>query len=81
MPVNLAYVLGALLLILSVAVAFAVTTALAATIVGYVVLTTTCNLLKQIAVVDMVAVAAGFVLRAVAGRRRPACRSPTGSSS
>ena len=67
-PVNLAYVLGALLLILSVAVAFAVTTALAATIVGYVVLTTTySNLLKQIAVVDMVAVAAGFVLRAVAG--------------
>lgn len=67
-PVNLAYVLGALLLILSVAVALAVTTALAATIVGYVVLTTTySNLLKQIAVVDMVAVAAGFVLRAVAG--------------
>jgi decaprenyl-phosphate phosphoribosyltransferase len=67
-PVTVAYVGGAVLLAASVAVAFAATPELAATIVGYVALTTAYStVLKNVAVVDLVAVAAGFVLRAVAG--------------
>lgn len=67
-PVNLAYTLGAVLLLSAVALSFAASAALAATVVGYVVLTTAySSYLKHVAVVDMVAVAAGFVLRAVAG--------------
>ena len=47
---------------------FAATPQLAATILGYVALTTAYStVLKNVAVVDLVAVAAGFVLRAVAG--------------
>jgi decaprenyl-phosphate phosphoribosyltransferase len=67
-PVTVAYVGGAVLLAASVAVAFAATPELAATILGYVALTTAYStVLKNVAVVDLVAVAAGFVLRAVAG--------------
>jgi decaprenyl-phosphate phosphoribosyltransferase len=67
-PVGVAYVGGAVLLAASVALAFAATPELAATIVGYVALTTAYSAgLKNVAVVDLVAVAAGFVLRAVAG--------------
>ncbi|HEX2563083.1 MAG TPA: decaprenyl-phosphate phosphoribosyltransferase [Acidimicrobiales bacterium] len=67
-PVAVAYVCGAVLLAASVAVAFAATPELAATILGYVALTTAYStVLKNVAVVDLVAVAAGFVLRAVAG--------------
>jgi decaprenyl-phosphate phosphoribosyltransferase len=67
-PVTVAYVGGAVLLAASVAVAFAATPELAATVLGYVALTTAYStLLKNVAVVDLVAVAAGFVLRAVAG--------------
>jgi len=67
-PVTVAYVGGAVLLAASVALAFAATPELAATILGYVALTTAYStVLKNVAVVDLVAVAAGFVLRAVAG--------------
>ena len=67
-PVAIAYAGGAALLAASVALAFVATPELAATVVGYVVLTTAYSLgLKNVAVVDLVAVAAGFVLRAVAG--------------
>jgi decaprenyl-phosphate phosphoribosyltransferase len=67
-PVTVAYVGGAVLLAASVALALAATPELAATILGYVALTTAYStVLKDVAVVDLVAVAAGFVLRAVAG--------------
>ena len=67
-PVALAYVAGAALLVGAVALSFVASAELAATVVGYVVLTTAySSVLKHVAVVDLVAVAAGFVLRAVAG--------------
>jgi decaprenyl-phosphate phosphoribosyltransferase len=67
-PVSLAYVLGAVLIVSAVAVSFTASPELAATVAGYVVLTTAySSVLKHVAVVDLVAVAAGFVLRAVAG--------------
>ncbi|HEX8803503.1 MAG TPA: UbiA family prenyltransferase, partial [Acidimicrobiales bacterium] len=67
-PVGLAYVLGAAMLVASVGLAALVTGPLALTIAGYVLITTLySNWLKHIAVVDLVAVAAGFVLRAVGG--------------
>lgn len=67
-PVGVAYAGGAVLLAGSVALAFAASPGLAATILGYVALTTAYSIvLKNVAVVDLVAVAAGFVLRAVAG--------------
>jgi decaprenyl-phosphate phosphoribosyltransferase len=67
-PVPLAYVLGAVLLVAGVGLSFTASPELAATVAGYVALTTLySNMLKHIAVVDMVAVAAGFVLRAVGG--------------
>ena len=65
---GVAYAGGAVLLAASVALAFAAGPELAATILGYVALTTAYSaVLKNVAVVDLVAVAAGFVLRAVAG--------------
>jgi decaprenyl-phosphate phosphoribosyltransferase len=67
-PVAVAYAGGAVLLAASVALAFAASPELAGTILGYVALTTAYStVLKNVAVVDVVAVAAGFVLRAVAG--------------
>jgi decaprenyl-phosphate phosphoribosyltransferase len=67
-PVPLAFVLGGLLLVAGVGLSFVASSELAATVAGYVVLTTLySSWLKHIAVVDMVAVAAGFVLRAVGG--------------
>ncbi len=67
-PVPLAYAGGAVLLAASLALALTVNGNLALTVGGYVVLTTAySSWLKQVAVVDLVAVAAGFVLRAVAG--------------
>jgi decaprenyl-phosphate phosphoribosyltransferase len=67
-PVGVAYAGGVVLLAASVALAFAASAELAATIVGYVALTTAYSVvLKNVAVVDLVTVAAGFVLRAVAG--------------
>jgi decaprenyl-phosphate phosphoribosyltransferase len=67
-PVGLAYVLGGLFLVGAAALSFAVSTPLGFTVLGYMALTTAySSYLKHVAVVDMVAVAAGFVLRAVAG--------------
>jgi decaprenyl-phosphate phosphoribosyltransferase len=67
-PVPVAYAGGIVLVAASVALSFTVNPNLAATIGGYVVLTTAySSVLKHVAVVDLVAVAAGFVLRAVAG--------------
>jgi decaprenyl-phosphate phosphoribosyltransferase len=67
-PERVAVVGGAALLVAAIGLAFLDTPALAATVAGYVVLTTSYSLwLKRIAVVDLVAVAAGFVLRAVGG--------------
>ena len=67
-PVPVAYVVGAVLLAASLAVGLTVNPELAFTVGGYIVLTTAySSWLKNVAVVDLVAVAAGFVLRAVAG--------------
>lgn len=67
-PLPLAYGLAAALILAALALAFAVRTDLGITVVAYLALTTGYTLvLKRIAVVDLVAVAAGFVLRAVAG--------------
>ena len=63
-----AYVAGVALLVGSVVLGAAVAPALGWTIVGYLALTTVYSFgLKTVPVVDLVAVAAGFVLRAVAG--------------
>lgn len=63
-----AYVVGVALLVGSVALGVAVAPGLGWTIVGYLALTTIYSFgLKAVAVVELVAVAAGFVLRAVAG--------------
>jgi decaprenyl-phosphate phosphoribosyltransferase len=67
-PVGIAYAGGALLIAAALALAFVANADLAATVAGYVALTTAYSaVLKHVAVVDLVAVAAGFVLRAVAG--------------
>jgi decaprenyl-phosphate phosphoribosyltransferase len=67
-PVSVAYVGSVVLLAASLGLALTVNTDLAFTVGGYVALTTAySSVLKHVAVVDLVAVAAGFVLRAVAG--------------
>jgi decaprenyl-phosphate phosphoribosyltransferase len=67
-PVPVAYAGGAVLLAASIALSLTVNPNLALAVGGYVVLTTAySSVLKQVAVVDLVAVAAGFVLRAVGG--------------
>ena len=67
-PLGAARVVGAVLLIVGTGVSFAVHWKLGVVTVGYVTLTTLYSTrLKHVAVVDLVAVAAGFVLRAVAG--------------
>jgi decaprenyl-phosphate phosphoribosyltransferase len=67
-PVPVAYVGGVVLVAGGIALSFAASGALALTVAGYVAITTSYSaLLKHVAVVDLVAVAAGFVLRAVAG--------------
>ncbi len=67
-PASLAYAVGALLLAAAVGLSLLVNTNLALTVGGYIVLTTAySSWLKHVAVVDLVTVAAGFVLRAVAG--------------
>lgn len=63
-----AYVAGTVLIVAAVVIGFMVTTALGLTLIGYLALTTSYSFgLKNVAVVDLVAVSAGFVLRAVAG--------------
>ena len=67
-PVGVATALGVLLLVGAIALGWAVRWPLAATVAGYAALTTSYSaVLKHVAVVDVVAVAAGFVLRAIAG--------------
>lgn len=67
-PVPLAITAGALLLAAAVALSFAVNAKLALTVGAYVAITTAySSWLKSIAVIDLVAIASGFVLRAVAG--------------
>jgi len=67
-PVPVAYASGTVLLAAAVALSLTVNTNLALAVGGYIVLTTAySSVLKQVAVVDLVAVAAGFVLRAVGG--------------
>jgi decaprenyl-phosphate phosphoribosyltransferase len=67
-PRGLAYSAGFGLLVAAVSLSFAVNLELAATVAAYVVLTTLySNLLKNIPIFDLVAIAGGFVLRAVAG--------------
>lgn len=67
-PLGVAKVVGTLLLVGGIGLSFVVRWQLGLVTVGYVVLTTTYStVLKHVAVVDLVAVAAGFVLRAIAG--------------
>jgi decaprenyl-phosphate phosphoribosyltransferase len=67
-PLGVAKVVGSLLLAAGVGLSFAVRWQLGLVTLGYVLLTTLySSALKHVAVVDLVAVAAGFVLRAIAG--------------
>lgn len=66
--VTLARAVGVVLIVAAIALSFTARWQLAVTIAGYVIITTLYStVLKQVAVVDIVAVAAGFVLRAIAG--------------
>ena len=72
-PVPVAYAGGAVLLAASLGLALTVNTNLALSVGGYIVLTTAySSVLKQVAVVDLVAVAAGAPGRRRGGRHRPA---------
>ena len=67
-PVSLAIVVGVVLLVVSLGVALLANRNLAYTIAAYLAVTVAYNLwLKEEAILDLLAVAAGFVLRAVAG--------------
>lgn len=67
-PVKLAFILGFAFLAAGVGLSLLVNLRLTATVGAYVALTTMYSaILKRIAVVDLVAIASGFVLRAVAG--------------
>ncbi|HEY5153574.1 MAG TPA: decaprenyl-phosphate phosphoribosyltransferase [Acidimicrobiales bacterium] len=68
LPVTTAYVIGAVLIVAALGVGFATTRDLGLTLLAYLALTTAYSFgLKRIAILDIVAVAAGFVLRAIAG--------------
>ena len=68
-PVGLAYAVGSCCLVAGFAVAFLTGTPLLAVVIGaYVLLTTAYSLwLKHVPILDLISVAGGFVLRAVAG--------------
>ena len=67
-PIGIAKAIGSFLLVGGIAFAFALDVHTGIVLVGYVVLTTLYStVLKHVAVIDLVAVAAGFVLRAIAG--------------
>lgn len=67
-PVSFGYIGGVVLLAAGLAISFAISWQLVLVIGGYLVLTTAYSLwLKHEPVIDLVAVAAGFVLRALAG--------------
>ena len=68
LPLGVARVVGSLLLAGGIGLAFAIGWQLGLVTLAYVALTTLYStVLKHVAVVDLVAVAAGFVLRAIAG--------------
>lgn len=68
LPLGVARIVGTLLLVGGIGLAFALNWQLGLVVLGYVLLTTTYStVLKHVAVVDLVAVAVGFVLRAIAG--------------
>ncbi|MDO8363022.1 MAG: decaprenyl-phosphate phosphoribosyltransferase [Actinomycetota bacterium] len=67
-PLGIARTVGTLLLVAGLGTAFALGWRTGLVVTGYVALTTLYStLLKHVAVVDLVAVSAGFVLRAIAG--------------
>ena len=67
-PTGIARVVGTILMIAGIALAATTRWQAALVVVGYVLLTSMYSLvLKHVAVVDLIAVAAGFVLRAVGG--------------
>jgi len=67
-PVVLAYVVAAVLVVAALAIAFLTRSQLGWTIAAYLALTTAYSFwLKHVAILDVIAVASGFVLRAVAG--------------
>jgi len=67
-PVGIARVVGTILMLAGIALAATTRWQAAVVIAGYVLLTSMYSLvLKHIAVVDLIAVAAGFVLRAIGG--------------
>ncbi|MCU1353056.1 MAG: decaprenyl-phosphate phosphoribosyltransferase [Acidimicrobiales bacterium] len=67
-PVRLARVVGAACIVAAVTIAVATRWQLGVVVVSYIVLTTTYTIwLKHVAIADIVGVAAGFVLRAIAG--------------
>lgn len=67
-PVRLAMVVGTVLLLGGIGAGFALHWKLGLVVTGYVVLTTAYSVwLKHVAVLDLVVVAGGFVLRAIAG--------------
>ena len=68
LPLGVARIIGSVLLVAGIGLAAAVRWEAGAVVAGYVLLTVTYSMFwKHIAVVDLVAVAAGFVLRAFAG--------------
>jgi decaprenyl-phosphate phosphoribosyltransferase len=67
-PVPTARMMGVLLIVVSIGISFFARWQLAVTVAGYLVITTMYStVLKHVAVVDIVALASGFVLRLVAG--------------
>lgn len=67
-PVGLAYALAAVLLVIAIGGSFMLRRDFGFTILSYLVLTTVYSLwLKHVPILDIVAVAAGFVLRAIGG--------------
>jgi 4-hydroxybenzoate polyprenyltransferase len=67
-PVPLALVVGAASALVAIAIAFSVNFSTGLAVVGYLVLTTLYSLvLKQMVILDVVAVASGFVLRVIVG--------------
>ena len=77
-PMAMARVVGTLLLVGGVALGFAVDWRLGLVVVGYVTQTTLYSLLlKHVAVIDLVAVASGFLLRAIGGAEATDVRMST----
>ena len=67
-PVSTAYVVGFVLVVAALAIGFATARNLGITLIAYLALTTSYSFwLKRQPILDIVAVAAGFVLRAIAG--------------